>query len=81
MLKVKAADEMKRKELEEKEAKKEEEEKDIVGDNEKDDPYTIKLEELLDDLKLEDDPVAMKENEEIVEDFIKKMDEIKISKE
>jgi len=47
-------------------------------------PYEVRLEELLDDLKLDDDdndPNIIKENENVVEDFIKQMDSVKISKE
>lgn len=47
-------------------------------------PNQVRLEELLEDLKLDDDdndPNIIKENESIVEDFIKQMDNVKISKE
>jgi sulfur carrier protein ThiS len=44
------------------------------------DENAIKLEDLLDDLHLDDDPNTVKENEDIVDDFIKKMENIKISK-
>jgi len=47
-------------------------------------PYQVRLEELLDDLKLDDndeDPMIMKENENIVENFIKQIENVKISKE
>lgn len=43
----------------------------------------MKLEELLEDLRIndEDDVDTAKENENLVDDFIKKIDNIKISKE
>lgn len=70
----------------EKEEKKDEEEEwveDSDNENENENnPNQVRLEELLDDLKLDDnDEDTKKENELLVDDFIKKMENIKISKE
>lgn len=64
----------------------EEDEKDWEEDTEEENvnPNQVKLEELLDDLKLDDDdndPNIVKENELNVDDFIKQMEKVKISKE
>lgn len=64
----------------------EEDEKDWEEDSEEENlnPNQVKLEELLDDLKLDDDdndPNIVKENELNVDDFIKQMEKVKISKE
>ena len=64
----------------------EEDETDWEEDTEEENvnPNQVKLEELLDDLKLDDDdndPNIVKENELNVDDFIKQMEKVTISKE
>ena len=74
--------------IEVKEKQKEEEkekEQSEHSEEENENPNQVRLEELLDDLKLDDDIEEdandMKEKENIVENFIKQMDQVKISKE
>ena len=90
ILKVKAPSDPKTLEpvIEVKEKQKEEEkekEQSEHSEEENENPNQVRLEELLDDLKLDDDIEEdandMKEKENIVENFIKQMDQVKISKE
>jgi len=67
--------------------KPQEEEKNMEDEEEEEEnvnPHQVRLEELLDDLRLddeEDEVEVIKENEGNVEDFVKQMDKVKISKE
>ena len=77
-------EEQKTNEISEKEKKKEVDEKEILPVDESDDKdlrlRQVRLEELMADLKLEDaeDNHELHENVDVVEDFIKKMEKVKI---